>query len=87
MNYKTFPCGSYHSEPLPNYVLKQSADFTYALVPYNNDAFANVKASDYSLRSQLKSGVNLEEVNKIQPLNRASATDMAVQIMSNIKTN
>lgn len=85
MNYKTFLRGSYRSDPLPNNVLKQSENGTYALVPFSRDGFADALASDFSISSQLKSGVSLKEVNKVQPLNRVAAADLAENIMSNIK--
>lgn len=85
MNYKPFSPCDYKSPPLPNMVLKESVDGTYSLVPFTKDFLGSAKASDYSITSQLKSGVSLEEVNKIQPMNRASAAESANQLMSNIQ--
>lgn len=85
MNYKRFIPGDYNSPPLPNKVLKESVDGTYVLAPFSKDFLGSAKASDYSITSQLKSGVSLEEVNKIQPINRASAAESANKLMSNIQ--
>lgn len=85
MNYKPFISSDYKSPPLSNMVLKESVDGTYVLVPFTKDFLGSAKASDYSITSQLKSGVSLEEVNKIQPINRASAAESANKLMSNIQ--
>lgn len=85
MNYKPFSSCDYKSPPLPNMVLKESVDGAYALVPFTKDFLGSAKASDYSITSQLKSGVSLVEVNKIQPINRVSAAESANQLMSNIQ--
>lgn len=84
INYKTFPSKPYDSTPLPHYTLRETVEGTYALVPFTNEFGKNALASDFSISSQLKSGVSLSEVQRLQPLNRASAADLGSTIMSNV---
>lgn len=84
MNYRPFIPHSYNSPSLKDYELKESVDGTYSLVPFDHSSLDGVDARDFSISSQLKSGVSLSEVNKIQPLNRMSAADKAETIMNNV---
>lgn len=87
INYKSFPSKAYDSPPLPHFTLRETVDGTYALVPFTNDFGKSALASDFSISSQLKSGVSLSEVQRLQPLNRASAADLGSQIMSNVQNS
>lgn len=83
-NYKSFEPSHYNSDSLSHFTLKESADGTYSLVPFNNEFSKNSLASDYSISSQLKSGVSLSEVHRIQPINRVAAADLGEKLMSNV---
>lgn len=84
MNYKPFKRHSYNSPSLQDFELKESVDGSYSLVPVDHSKFDGVDARDFCISSQIKSGVSLSEVNKIQPLNRLSAADKAESIMNNV---
>lgn len=85
INYRrSFPRGSYFSSPLPYNVLKESEDGSYSLVPFV--PLDSAKASDYSIRSQIRAGIPLKPCEPLQPLTRSQAADYAGNVMLNLKS-